>query len=159
MKTNLNLQVACLCLLSACAQPTTTSQDPPSNHKRTKDGGYRYVVKHINRIIDGDTFDATLHCTDKALCTSIRIRIRDINCPELNGNCAEERKKASEAQIALHALLGDAQQIEIVLYPKDGYGRYLCYVYADGQNIGDMLLERGIAQPHYGKSRRPSWCE
>ena len=137
MNTNLNLQIACLCLLSACAQPTTTSQDHPSTPKRTEDGGHRYVVKHINKIIDGDTFDATLHCTDKALCTSIRVHIMGINCPELRANCEKEQKKALLARTALQSLLERAEQIEIVLYPKDGYGRYLCYVYADDQNIVD----------------------
>ena len=127
------LPLAFIFIVASChplLQRTTTAQDTQSfpskcNHyTETEDGGHRYTVKQVNKIIDGDTFDVTLLCTDTALCTNIRIRIMSINCPELQAKCEEEQNKALLARATLKSLLDSAHQIEIVLYPKDKYDRH-----------------------------------
>ena len=156
-----SLPLACIFIVASChplLQRTTAGQDIKTR-TATEDGGHRYLVKQINKVIDGDTFDATLFCREMPLCTNIRIRIMGINCPELRANCKEEQKKALIARETLRSLLNNAHQIEVVLYPKDKYDRCLGDIYVDSQNVADMLLEKGLAKPYYGKGKMLSWCE
>ena len=48
---------------------------------------------------------------------------------------------------------------EVVLYAKDKYNRYLAKVYADNQNVAEVLLKKDLAKPYYGKGKKPDWCE
>ena len=165
MKTLKFLPVACIFIVASCQpllQRTTAGQSVQpacERYIKTEDGGHRYLVKQVNKVIDGDTFDATLLCTDTALGTNIRVRIMRINCPELRAKCEEEQEKALMAREALRLLLSNAKQIEVVLYPKDNYDRYLGDVYVDSQSAADILLEKGLAKPYFGKGKKPRWCK
>ena len=167
MKTLIPKPLSLVCVFfigTACLlfHKTTLAQNTEQLRKPdtvTEDGARRYLVKQIDKIIDGDTFDATLFCTDMALCTNIRIRIMSINCPELRASCEEEKKKALMAREVLRSLLDKADRIEVLLYPKDKYDRYLGDIYLDSQNLADILIEKGLAKPYYGKGKAPDWCE
>ena len=101
------------------------------------------------RVIDGDTFDYA----------GTRVRIADIDTPEVNGSCAYETELASRATDRLDALLG---QGPFQLHPtpdgrdEDRYGRKLRIVTRDGRSIGDMLVAEGLARTWSG--RREPWC-
>ncbi|HEV2817813.1 MAG TPA: thermonuclease family protein [Allosphingosinicella sp.] len=101
------------------------------------------------RVIDGDTFDMG----------ATRIRIADIDTPELNGRCAEESARAARATARLGALLA-AGPFE--LHPAgdgrdaDGYGRRLRIVTRHGRSLGEQLVAEGLARRWTG--RREPWC-
>ena len=99
------------------------------------------------RVIDGDTFD---YAGD-------RIRIADIDTPEVRGRCPEERAQAALATRRLRALLA-AGPFELVRSGRDEdrYGRKLRVVVRDGRSIGDMLVAEGLARTWTG--RREPWC-
>ena len=120
-------------------QPTVT-QRIQKHHRSTDDGGHHYLVKQVDKAINGDTFDVTLLCTEVALCTHIRIRI-PADSVELSGICAEEKEKEQEAPEVLFSYLNKAQKIEVVMYyPADKDCKYLGSMYVDSQILGDMLL-------------------
>jgi len=101
------------------------------------------------RVIDGDTFDYD----------GVRIRIADIDTPEVRGRCAYEIELAARATDRLEALLGEGA-FELRPLPsgrdEDRYGRKLRIVTRDGQSLGDTLVSEGLARTWTG--RREPWC-
>jgi micrococcal nuclease len=105
----------------------------------------------VCRAIDGDTY----------VCHGERIRVQNIDAPELHARCVSEFDAARSAKLfAQHALDG-AIIIEIRVHerrPRDKYGRTLARVVVDGDDLGDLMIEAGLARPYQGE-RRLSWCE
>ena len=101
------------------------------------------------RVIDGDTF----------YYDSMRVRIADIDAPEVNGRCPHETELAARATERMRALLA-AGPFE--LHPlvngrdQDRYGRKLRIVTRGGRSLGDMLVAEGLARTWTG--RREPWC-
>jgi micrococcal nuclease len=101
------------------------------------------------RVIDGDTFETG----------GMRIRIADIDTPEVLGRCAAESALAARATARLRALLA-AGPFE--LHPLgnghdvDRYGRKLRIVTRGGRSLGDVLVAEGLARTWSG--RREAWC-
>ncbi|PWG03893.1 hypothetical protein DF286_06875 [Sphingosinicella humi] len=100
------------------------------------------------RIVDGDTF---WHGSDK-------IRIADIDTPEVRGRCAYERDLAVRATRRMEALLvaGPFELERIPGRDEDRYGRKLRVVTRHGQSLGDQLVAEGLARTWSG--RREPWC-
>ncbi|MCZ8124485.1 MAG: thermonuclease family protein [Magnetospirillum sp.] len=109
-----------------------------------------YAEPKVWRAIDGDTY----------VCFGDRIRVENIDAPELHARCASELDAALAAKLfAQHALDG-AMAIEIRIHerrPRDRYGRSLARVIVDGDDLGDLMIEAGLARPYHGEQRR-SWC-
>jgi micrococcal nuclease len=101
------------------------------------------------RVIDGDTFDHA----------GVRIRIADIDTPEVRGRCAEETELAARATRRMAALLREGP-FELQPTPdgrdEDRYGRKLRIVTRDGRSLGDRLVAEGLARTWTG--RREPWC-
>lgn len=93
---------------------------------------------------DGDTF---WHEGEK-------IRIADIDTPELNGRCDYERKLAVKARNRLLDIL--QARYSIRRQGQDRYGRTLAIVTVNGRSVGDMLVSEGLARTWSG--RREEWC-
>ena len=100
------------------------------------------------RIIDGDTFEYG----------GARIRVADIDTPEVRGRCAHERDLAARATRRMEALLaaGPFELEPISGRDEDRYGRKLRVVTRDGQSLGDVLVAEGLARTWTG--RREPWC-
>ncbi len=99
------------------------------------------------RVIDGDTFDYR----------GERIRIADIDTPELNARCPGEARLAQAAAARLQALLADGRfELRRLGRDEDRYGRKLRVVVRNGRSIGDRLVSEGLARSWSG--RREPWC-
>lgn len=99
------------------------------------------------RIIDGDTFDHR----------GQRIRIADIDTPELRSDCAAEVRLARAAKARLGALLAEGPfELHRIERDEDQYGRKLRVVVRGGRSIGDRLVAEGLARTWSG--RREPWC-
>lgn len=86
------------------------------------------------RAIDGDTLEH--------LRTRERIRLSNIDAPELDGPC---RAKALQAQrLAQEAI--DSHRVTISRQGVDRYGRTLAAVDIGGQDLGDYLIASGVAR-------------
>lgn len=93
---------------------------------------------------DGDTF---WHEGEK-------IRIADIDTPELNGRCEYERELALKARNRLLAILQTRYAIH--RQGRDRYGRTLAIVTVNGRSVGNILVSEGLARTWSG--RREEWC-
>ena len=122
-------------------------EGPPVRVAATSAASSTAAMPAAVRVIDGDTFDYR----------GERIRIADIDTPELSGQCAEERARAGQATRRLRTLLA-AGPFELMRLGRDedGYGRKLRMVVRDGQSLGDQLVAEGLARTWTG--RREPWC-
>jgi len=96
------------------------------------------LVATVYRVIDGDTFDAF---------PSGRVRLADINAPELSEAGGQEAKNALTSLILNKKVYLDVDD----LYVMDKYNRLVCVVYVDYNsthvlNVNKWLIENGYAQ-------------
>lgn len=110
----------------------------------------------VLRVYDGDTFTANIKSKDGVIERN-RVRIRDIDTPEIKGKCALEIRKANEAKEALIALI-DNKLVTLKDIGSDRYDRTLATAYNyQNINIGRELVKTGYARA-YDRHRR-SWCD
>ncbi|KAA3498008.1 thermonuclease family protein [Rhizobium rhizogenes] len=102
----------------------------------------------INCVVDGDTF----------WLDGIKIRIADIDAPEISQPaCAAERRAGEMARQLLLMLLNDgAFTLRAGARDEDRYGRKLRIVERDHRSLGDTLIEKGLARRWNGPER--NWC-
>jgi micrococcal nuclease len=119
------------------AAASTPSTPPGFVGCRTR----RLAVVRLRRVIDGDTIEVLM--PGGAVETT---RYIGINAPELyRPEGAEET--GGRAAKALNEALLQGKRVELVFdaQQRDRYGRLLAYVYASGENLNAVLLERGYA--------------
>lgn len=102
------------------------------------------------RTIDGDTIEVD----------GETIRILNIDTPEIrHAQCDAERRLGIVAKHRVEQLLrggsigirrGDGGRM------TDKYGRTLAVVLVDGRDLGEILVNEGLARPWTG--RRQPWC-
>lgn len=102
----------------------------------------QFVYKAIVvRVVDADTIDFTIalgfHMTAR-----VRARIRGINAPEM----ATPQGRAAAAAVA--ALLPAGTAVTVQTYPQDKYGRWLADVETPKGDLGQYLLQAGMAVPY-----------
>jgi micrococcal nuclease len=101
------------------------------------------------RAIDGDT----IQCAG-----AVRVRLVNIDAPELRGRCALESELAARARAFVAARLAEG----VVTIrpdprrPRDRFGRTLAWVAVDGADLGEALIAEGLARRWDG--RRRAWC-
>ena len=101
-------------------------------------------------IWDGDTF--TVH--DRTGRRE-RIRIENIDAPEIGGACAAERVAALQAKDEL-ATQVSGHRIELVCGKLDRYGCQFSRVAVGTRDVGETLIEHGLAR-RWDSWRKP-WC-
>lgn len=121
-------------------------------------------VDEVVAIYDGDTFTANVHEWPAVIGERIKVRIAGINAPERRSRCATETEKvrerelAAEARIYLVERLRDANEIELRKIDRGSFFRLLAEVYLDGENLGDELLQQGLALPYQEGQGGKAWC-
>lgn len=83
-----------------------------------------------------------------------KIRIAEIDTPELNGKCPAERALAKQARDRL-AVLVNAGPVTITRTGKDRYGRTLARLSTREGNVGRRLIAEGLASEW---PTRRDWC-
>ena len=104
------------------------------------------AMGRVSKVVDGDTFDVTLDSHDSRISEDlIRIRLADIDTPEVRGpKACEAGKKASAYTKAW--LLGKMISLDLDdKTGKDQYGRWVAVCYLDGKNFNKQLVDSGHA--------------
>lgn len=104
--------------------------------------------RRVDCVVDGDTL----------WLAGEKIRLVNIDAPEVNGRCHAETQRAAAATRALARLL-DRQPIRIVRHGQDRYGRTLAAVATSAGDAGAQLVSSGLAVEWRGR-REPvsTWC-
>ena len=98
----------------------------------------------ILRVIDGDTVEARVHVW-LGLDQTVRVRIRDIDAPELHGDCPDAGQASRDALVRL---LGSGPVI-LSNIKHDKYGGRVdaALTLPSGTDVGTALLRSGHAVP------------
>jgi endonuclease YncB( thermonuclease family) len=111
----------------------------------------------VIHVIDGDTFEARVRVWP-GLEVSTKVRLRNVDAPELHARCAEELAKAQAARAALETMLA-AGGVMVSRVGIDKYGGRVDALVAtrDTADVSAALLSGGWARSYDGR-RRGSWC-
>ena len=125
---------------------------------------YEYKIKEIERIVDGDTVDATIDLGFDVLYKT-RVRLYGINTPETRTKDLEEKAKGLAAKERLNEIINKAVHMghHLILQTKEKgkFGRYLGVIIIEDcrpdhdtrTDINQLLVEEGHAEPYYGGKR------
>lgn len=113
----------------------------------------------VDYVLDGDTFAAMVKLENDTSIT-VRVRLINVDTPELNGECDSEINMAKRAKEYTESLLPHATVVELKNIKDDKYlGRIDANVILpDGRDVGDALVKNGLAR-RYNGGRRLGWCE
>ncbi|MDR1027756.1 MAG: thermonuclease family protein [Rickettsiales bacterium] len=112
----------------------------------------------VDYIFDGDTFSAKVALENGAK-ISVRVRIRNIDAPEMSGECESEIELANLAKARLGALIPKGTIVELDKIKDDKYlGRIDALVAEGGRDIGKIMIDGKLARPYNGGKRQP-WCK
>lgn len=103
------------------------------------------------RVLDGDTI--------QDIDTGWRYRLANIDAPEIgdNAKCHRERVRGEAARDAAINAIRAAKRVEVrCTFRLDHYGRRIAFVLVDGEDLGKLLMQKGLARPWRGQRRR--WC-
>ena len=122
------------------------SAPPGVEHRPTVAGSELISARSID-VIDGDTFRYR----------GEKIRVADIDTPEVHGRCAYETALAARATARMAELLESGPfELQQTSRDEDRYGRKLRVVTRNGRSLGDQMVAEGLARTWTG--RREPWC-
>lgn len=113
----------------------------------------------VDYVLDGDTFAGVVNL-DQDIKVTVRVRIINIDTPEINGECVAEIVKAKSAKAFVSELLPVGMTVDLQNIKDDKYlGRIDANVIlSDGRDLGDVLIKQKLARPYNG-GRRYGWCK
>ena len=111
------------------------------------------------RNYDGDTITFNLPTLHPIIGENISLRVNGIDAPEIRGKCEKETYNAEQARDMVSDILKDAGKIVLKNLKRGKYFRLVADVYVDEENLGDMLIEAGVAIPYSGRKKTKNWCE
>jgi micrococcal nuclease len=116
------------------------------------------IPAQVVHVVDGDTVtvDARIWLGQSV---RVNVRLAGIDSPERKGACDLERDLARRARIFTEEKLR-ARPIELRHVMADKYGGRVIakIITATGEDMGQALIEAGLARAYDGGRRRP-WCE
>lgn len=112
----------------------------------------------VDYIFDGDTFSAGVKL-DADVEITVRVRLINVDTPEMNGKCVAEKIMAQNARDLLATLIPRGTVVELENIKDDKYlGRINANVILpDGRDVGRVMIDSGLARPYSGGKRAP-WC-
>ncbi len=103
-------------------------------------------------VYDGDTFKINLNCKEEVLCGNISVRVRGVDCPEIKGKTAKEKRLAKKAKTFTENFLS-AAPVNLKNCGRDKYFRLLCEVKVNEEDLAQALLKAGLAYPYDGGTK------
>lgn len=110
-------------------------------------------------VFDGDTFAAYVAIAPD-VDISVRVRLINIDTPEIHGDCDYEIERANMARERLRELLPAGTVVDLQNIKDDKYlGRIDANVILpDGRDVGRVLINEKLGRAYSG-GKRTSWCE
>ena len=110
-------------------------------------------------VFDGDTFAAYVLLQD-GIRISVRVRLINVDTPEMHGACDYETKMANVARKRLAELIPVGTTVELENIKDDKYlGRIDANVIMpDVRDVGNVLIDEKLGRPYRGGKRAP-WCD
>ena len=77
----------------------------------------------------------------------VKVTLWGLNTPEIRGGTEEEKTEGRSVRDYLRTRILN-QEVVLVSRGKGKYGRWLCEIFVEENNINDELLEKGMAKPY-----------
>ncbi len=110
-------------------------------------------VTRVTSVCDGNTFRCNIEGYPPIIGDNIPVRIKGIDTPELRDKRKDVKELAHKAKDFITRKLQTAKIIRLRNIERGKYFRILADVEVDGENLGDMLLDKGLANPCQGRSK------
>ena len=115
------------------------------------------VTARVVRVIDGDTLVARARIW-LGQQVETRVRVADIDAPEMRGKCPEERGLARQALDLVKTTVGDGEIVLRDIQFGKFAGRVVARVEAKGgTDLAGTLIKAGLGRIYRG-GKRLSWC-
>ena len=113
----------------------------------------------VDYVYDGDTFSGQVIVT-LDIAVDVRVRLINVDTPEIKGQCEAEKKMAQQARQALQDMLPSGTIVELRHVKDDKYlGRIDANVILpDGRDVGAVLIKKGLGRAYKG-GKRQAWCK
>jgi len=118
---------------------------------------------NVVRVYDGDTLTVNLAGLYPVFGHELGVRIIGIDTPELASSCATaelkaaEKRKAEQARDMVRTLVANGELVVLSELARDKYFRLLAKVEIDGVDVGETLIQKGLAD-RYDGGTKVSWC-
>lgn len=113
----------------------------------------KWKFARVISVYDGDTITVMRRSNPFTKCITFKIRLAHIDCPELRSKDNNEKRIAYIAKEYLEKLvLWKIVALEILGYDK--YGRLLCNIYINKNNVAILLLNNHLAIKYEGKTKQ-----
>ena len=111
----------------------------------------------VLRLADGDTFEARVQVWPGIAITT-KVRLRDIDTPELKARCPQERVKAEAARARLASILAEGS-VELSRVGLDKFGGRIDAAASTRStpDVSAAILQAGLGRSYAG-GRREGWC-
>ena len=115
------------------------------------------VPATVDYVFDGDTFSASVAIGGANVVA--RVRLINVDTPEMNGKCESEKQGAVRARERLMQLVPRGTIVELKNIKDDKYpGRIDANVILpDGRDVGNVLINEKLGR-RYNGGRRAGWC-
>lgn len=125
---------------SQSSSEVETSRDEDTAEQEQPEG----VIAKVTNVVDGDTIDIQLEGKEE------RVRLLLVDTPETVHPSKPVQPFGAEASnYAKEILLGEEVRVEYDGPKRDHYDRLLAYIWIDGENFNQQLLEKGLARYAY----------
>jgi endonuclease YncB( thermonuclease family) len=109
----------------------------------------------IVSVYDGDTIFVNIANWPDIIGKRIGVRLRGIDCPEMNDNRSSIHHLAKEARQFVVDNVA-YKEIRLENIERDKYFRIVADVYVDGDNLSELLLKNKLAQEYDG-GKKQKW--
>lgn len=147
-------------LLAVCLVRTTSKIDSIESTKESEEvfeaqkALYGDVeVTNVVSVYDGDTFTISVDGWPPIIGQKIGVRVAGIDTPEMRDSRREIKLLAIAAKDFTSTRLKKARKVELLNMSRDKYFRILADVEVDGNNLGELLVEKGLAKPYDGGTK------
>ena len=113
----------------------------------------------VDYVYDGDTFTGQVILSPDIL-VDVRVRLRNIDTPEIKRRCEADKKMAKQARQVLRDLIPRGTIVDLQKTKDDKYlGRIDANVILpDGRDVATILIKQGLGRLYKG-GKRQTWCK
>lgn len=134
--------VLAMLLVAAVIRPVSAIADDSKVHWQE----CQPYERRITCVVDGDTL----------WYQGMKIRLLDIDAPEVKGHCVNERELAQAATAELTRLLNTGL-VRIAFDGQDKFSRHLARIWVREGEVGPAMITAKLAEP-FGQRGPSPWC-
>lgn len=137
-------------LIAAVILAFVQQQGKPVSRTNSSSENQTFNNVSIASVYDGDTFKINLNCSVAVYCEKVPVRVRHVDCPEIKGKTAKEKKLAQKAKAFTKKFLSQSP-VSLSNCGRDKYFRLLCDVTnGQGENLADELIRANLGYAYEG---------